>query len=88
MRQPPLPYCSTKPSASATGSTDLASLPICAGESDDAPSSVTMSDFVNVLIQNNGAFEDNREQLIALQNWAQQVQLWYAELAKKLGASK
>lgn len=74
--------------ASATGNTDLASLPICAGESDDTPSSVTMSELANVLIQNNGAFEGNREQVIALQDWARQIQLWYADVKQKLESGK
>ena len=70
--------------AAATGNPDPSQLSICAGKSDAEPASLDLSQFADVLVQNYGAFEANREQLIALQDWARQVQLWYADLKQKL----
>ncbi len=66
----------------ATGNDHPAGLPVCAGKPDGAPADVDLSQFAAVLVQNYGAFEDNREQLIGLQDWARQVALWYADLQK------
>jgi hypothetical protein len=74
--------------AAATGVSDPSQLPICAGKPDDAPANIDLSQFADVLIQNYGAFESNREQLIELQDWARQVQLWYADLKQKLESGK
>lgn len=74
--------------AAASGIGDPSDLPICAGKPDDAASDVDLSQFANVLIDNYGAFENNREQLSALQDWARQVALWYANVAKQYQASK
>ncbi len=66
----------------------LPGFPLCAGKSDAEPADIDLSQFADVLVQNYGAFENNRERLIGLQTWARDVQLWYADLVKQLQSGK
>ena len=74
--------------AAAAGVSDPSRIPLCAGKSDAEPADIDLSQFADVLVQNYGAFENNRERLIGLQTWARDVQLWYADLVKQLQSGK
>lgn len=72
----------------ATLCADPSAIPIAPGESDDAPSSVDLSRALSVSIQNSDAYYECRAQNDGLIEWARGVELWYADLVKKISATK
>jgi hypothetical protein len=55
--------------AAAVGTASLPALPDTAGQSDDSPSGLDLSEVVSVVADNYGAYHEVADQLVQLQDW-------------------
>jgi hypothetical protein len=70
----PLPWIFVRLHDASAQRVDLPAIPFATGQSDDAPSDITISRASTVIAENYGAADANAQQLADLQEWLRQQQ--------------